>query len=163
MAIMIRQTVSAEKKSFGQTMAYIFGIVISINILIELTNLLPVKYATVSSILVIIGCAIVCSHVINRKIAKYTYVLLEKELIFYKEIGTREKKVLNIKIQDIEDIKPVKKVHKGKGCSKVHCLTSKLRGKGVYIGHYRVGEKLHGFIFQPNQDLYRELMKDIPS
>lgn len=159
MAALIRHTVSEPKKPFWQNLLYVLTMVLGINILVELTNYLPRKPAAIVSVGILVFAAALCSFLINRKLAQYTYILIEDELIFYKQIGKREIKILNIKVDEINWIKQIDLVSKEKKAKKIYGLACKLRGKGVYVGEFQQNNSLCRFIFQPSEDLYHELKR----
>lgn len=161
MAASMRETVSEPKQPFWKVMLYILAITIGISVLIELTYLLPQFYGGIASILILIFSTLLCSYIINRKIAKYTYVLTDNELVFYKKIGKREKQILNVKFQDIEWIKPVAMVNRQEKYKKTYGLSCRLRGEDIYTCQYKQNGKTRRFIFQPSKAFYRELMKKI--
>ncbi|GAB6086055.1 hypothetical protein [Alkaliphilus crotonatoxidans] len=161
MAALIRHTVSESKKSLWQNIRFILIVVIGINLLVELTNFLPRKAGSIVSIVILIFVAGLCSYIINRRLAQYTYILIADELIFYKQIGKKENKILNIKIYDINWIKPVDEMPKSKTCKKIYGLACRLKGKGVYGGEFNQDNKTYRFILQPSEELLNELGKQI--
>lgn len=161
MAALIRHTVSESKRTLWQNILYVLGLVLGINLLVELTNFLPKKAGSYVSIAILVFVAGLCSYLINRRLAQYTYILIADELIFYKQIGKRENKILNIKIQDINWIKPVNEMPRSKACKKIYGLACKLKGKGVYGGEFKQNNKTYRFILQPSEELLSELLKQI--
>ncbi|ABR46321.1 hypothetical protein Amet_0078 [Alkaliphilus metalliredigens QYMF] len=161
MAAMIRHTASEPKKPFWQTMLKIIGALLVINLFVELTNFMPKNYASIASVMILLISTGLTSYLINRNLAKYTYILIEDDLIFYKEIGSKEKKVLDVKIYDIQWIKPIQALDKQEKCNKTYGIACRLKGKGVYVGQYENDGKINRFIFQPSEGLLEELQKQI--
>lgn len=161
MSVMIRHTVSEPKKSFWKVMILIFIIAILINISIELTNYLPSKLAMFISIGVVILSVVICFYIINRKIAKYMYIIINGTLTINRQIGNKEQTLLYIKIKDIECIRPMEFIKEEGNCDKTLRLCCKLRGIELYFAQYRENGKLHRFIFQPDQRIYNEILRQI--
>ncbi|WP_026477246.1 hypothetical protein [Alkaliphilus transvaalensis] len=161
MASLIRQTVSEPKKPFWQNMMYILAIVLIINVLVELTNFLPRGMAGIVSILILVLAGIFCSYLINRKLAQYTYVLIDDELIFHKQLGKREHKVLNVKVYDLDWVRPIDEVTDKGEAKKIYSLSCKLKGEEIYVGQFERENKIYRFIFQPNETLYKAIDKQL--
>ena len=161
MAAMVRQEVKEEKKPFLKTAAYIFFVVLVVSLLVELTNKLPQTIGGIVSIIILVGTMVYCSYIINRKLAKYTYILIERELFFYKQIGKREKEILQIKLKDLEWVKPLREVKGEKRIKKrTYILTCRAKDKRNYVGQFTQGDKKYRVIFQPQEDLKKHIVKN---
>ncbi len=161
MSATVRHTVSEPKKPFWQNILYVMVVVLGINLLVEFTNFLPKGMAAIVSVLILIFAAGFSSFLINRKLAQYTYILIADELIFIKQVGKRENKVLNLSLHEIEWIKPIGEVTEKKKCEKIYSLACKLKGKGVYMGQFKKENKLYRFIFQPNEALCNAIKRQV--
>ncbi|KAB3537825.1 hypothetical protein F8154_02265 [Alkaliphilus pronyensis] len=158
---LIRCTASEPQPPLWRLILYIVGIVLSINFLVELTNLLPKNLAAIASILILILTAALCSYIINRKLAKYTYILIENDLVFNKQLGRRENRVLDVKIYDIDWIKPIQEAREKVKYKKTYWLTCKFTGSDIYVGRFMRNNQIYRFVFQPNESLRKELYKQI--
>ncbi|SCX79960.1 hypothetical protein [Alkaliphilus peptidifermentans] len=161
MSTLIRHTASEPQKPLWKIIIYIIGIVLAINYLVELTNLLPKNIAAIASVLVLILTAALCSYVINRKLAKYTYLFIENELVFYKQIGKRENKVIDVKTWEMEWIKPLHEVNQKIKYKKTYWMSCRFRGPSVYAAQFKRNNHLYRVVFQPNESLHKELYRQI--
>lgn len=163
MASLIRHTACEPPKPLWQNLLLVLGIALGSNVLIQLISLLPSKLAALASIALLVFAARLCSYVLNRKLAKYNYLLIDNHLIIKKQLGKRENTVLDIKIADIKWIKPIGEFKRDKKYKKSYYLSCRLRGAAVYICEYTKDSKNYSFVFQPNDPLARELIKQIKS
>jgi len=161
MAALIRQTVNEPQKPLWKNVLYILAVVFGINLSVELTNFLPKTIAGITSVMILIFSAVFISYLLNRKLAQYTYILIEDELIFYKQLGKRENKVLNVKIYNLDWIKPINQLAKKEKVKKVYSLACKLKGEDVFVGQFKEDGKVYRFIFQPNDGLCKAIKRQI--
>ncbi|MBM7614733.1 hypothetical protein [Alkaliphilus hydrothermalis] len=161
MAALIRQTVSEPQKPLWKNILYVLAVVLGINLAVELTNFLPKAIAGIVSVIILIFSAVFISYLLNRKLAQYTYILIEDELIFYKQLGKRENKVLNVKIYDLDWIKSMDQLAKKEKVKKIYSLACRLKGEDVFVGQFKEDEKVYRFIFQPNDGLLKAINRQI--
>ncbi|KAB3531804.1 hypothetical protein [Alkaliphilus serpentinus] len=157
MAALIRHTACEPQKPLWQTLLSIVGIVLGINFLVQMIHLLPAKLAALASIAVLLFSARVCSYLINRKLAKYSYLLIDNQLIIQKQLGKRENAILDIKISDIQWIGPLREFKKEKKYKKTYYLACRTRGDKVYVCEFTKNYKSYALIFQPNEAIAKEL------
>jgi len=158
---MIRQSVSAPKKSFSKIMSLIFFVAIILNIFIELTNYLSAKLAMIISIVIVFNAILICMYIIKRRVAAYTYTIIDDELIIKRELGDCECTLLNIKVKDIEFIKPIENLKHETKCTKTQRFSCRLRGIKQYYGQYRINNNVYRFIFEPDQRVYGEIFRKL--
>lgn len=161
MAALIRQTVSEPQKPLWKNIFYVLAVVLGINLAVELTNFLPKTIAGIASVIILIFSAVFISYLLNRKLAQYTYILIEDELIFYKQLGKRENKVLNVKIYDLDWIKPIDQLAKKEKIKKVYPLSCSLKGEDIFVGQFKENGKVYRFIFQPNDGLHKAIKRQM--
>jgi len=159
MPMLIRHTACESPKPLWQNLLFIIGIVFGLSFLVQIINLLPPKLDAVASLAILVVAARLCSYIINRKLAKYNYLLIDNQLIIQKQIGKRENTVLVVETSDIERIKPIKEFIKEKRYKKSYYLACRLRGEDVYSCEYAKNNKSYRLIFQPNEVLLKELIK----
>ncbi|MDR5659225.1 hypothetical protein RH915_06955 [Serpentinicella sp. ANB-PHB4] len=159
MAFMLKQTVKKSKKPFRKITIYMLIALFLINIGIELTNNLPSKLGHGTSIVLLVLGLILCFYLVNASITAYTYTLIGDELTIAKEVGKKEKKILNIKVSDIQSICLVKEAQGTQKQKEVSKLCCKTKGKKSYLVEYFKNNEKKSFIFEPNNVLYEELQR----
>ncbi len=165
MGRMVRCSVNVEP-SKKRAALYVLGIFLGINALIYISNKLPPLYGGLVSIGIIIGAGVLTSYLINRKLAEYTYTLIDNELMIFKRIGSREKLMMKMKVSDIESIVPLEEEDRGTGEKKqkvkrTYTYSCRLRGEGLYVGILRDGKHRVRFMIEPEKSFVDALQKSM--
>ncbi len=161
MSSLIRHTNCQPQRPLWKSALYLFGIIIGFQLSLVLIGRLPRLIAETMNSAIVLAIAIGIIYLLKRKAAKYTYLLIADEIIFYKQVGKKETKVLKLKINEIEWIRPADKAKKLAKCSKTYILSCRTKGNGVYIGQFKQNNESFRFIIQPSEALYNEIQANI--
>ena len=161
MSALIRHTTCEPQRPLWKTMLYLFGLIIGIQLSLVLISKLPRLLAGTMNSVIVVAAVTAIIYFARRKMARYTYLLIADEIIFYKQVGKKETKILKLKVSDIEWIRPINKVKKLTKCQKTYILTNRKRGTGVYIGQFKQNNESFRFIIQPSEALYNEIQANI--
>lgn len=157
-----------ESMSFWKVLFYIIGSFLMINFIILVSDLITTLIPqiripfSIALIFIIIGAI---SFFINRKLSEYIYVLLADEFIVYKKIGKRERTMIKVNLEDIEEIYPLEDEKNRKKdereIKKNYAYACKLVGEGLYVGKFIDNENLYRFIFQPDGKFLKSLKSSV--
>ena len=161
MSALIRHTNSEPQRPLWKTALYLFGLIIGFQLTLVFISRLPKLLAGPMNSVVVVAIIAGTIYFVKRKMAKYTYLLIEDEIIFYKQVGKKETKVLKVKVNEIEWIRPIDKVKKLTKCPKTYILSCRTKGKGVYIGQFKQNNTSLRFIIQPSDALYNEIQLNL--
>ncbi len=154
-----------EKPSMKTAALYVAVIILGINGLVMISNILPPLWGGMLSIGIIIMTVLLTSYLINRKLAEYIYSIIDRELLVFKKIGSREKMMLKVKLEDITEIIPLKEErekNQGKKVKRTYMFSCKLKGDSLYVGKFQEGRHKYRFIFEPNPGFLKVLRREIP-
>lgn len=161
MSALIRHTNCEPQRPLWKTAAYLFALIASFQVLSELVDRLPRLLSETMSYLSLFALLGSIVYLLKVKAVRYTYLLIEDELIFYKQVGKKEAKVLNVRINEIEWLRPIESARRLEKCEKTYILTCKTKGAGVYIGQFKQNGDCYRFIIQPCPELYSEIIANI--
>jgi|GEM_PF-3789890 len=161
MSALIRHTTCEPQRPLWKTALYLFASITGIQLALLFISKLPRLLAgTINSVIAVAAIAAII-YFAKRKMARYTYLLIADEIIFYKQVGKKETKILKLKVSDIEWIRPIDKVKRLTKCEKTYILTNRKRGTGIYMGQFKQNNESFRFIIQPSEALYNEIQANI--
>lgn len=144
----MEQIVERQKKSTFKTLLAIIGLVILIDFIIFIMNRYVEDLSPhIANILVILLVVISCSFILIKYFSKYSYILEEDQLIFYRVIGKRKFEMLRIDQPDLVYIRPYKDE------KYTYNFTFDKKGKELYIGGFIDDNRRMSFLFSPNKQI----------
>lgn len=161
MSALIRHTNCQPQRPLWKTGLYLFGLIVGFQVILDLGDRLPGLLSKIVNSISVLALMASIVYLLKIKAVRYTYLLIEEEIIFYKQVGKKETKVLNVRIDEIEWLRPIQKMKRLERCQKTYILSYKAKGIGVYMGQFKKNNECYRFIIQPSQELYNEIQANI--
>lgn len=158
---MIKQTVSKKARPFWQVIIVVLLYVIGVNYLITLCNTLGGKYINIASLLILFFSLVVVALIIYRFLSKYMYLLIDDKIVFQKHIGNQNKKVLEIKLEEIQYLKPYKEIQSQKDIAHTYKFVCDREYDKFYVGEFMRDCKRYRFVFKPSERMINVLCRKI--
>ncbi|MTI72013.1 MAG: hypothetical protein FH751_17340 [Firmicutes bacterium] len=130
--------------------------VVFINFLITLSNKLG-KYNDFASFIILTLSLIALIILIKKVLCNYVYTLDDEQLVFKKGIGKKSKLILDLNLNEIDFIRPIKEVKKDKGVSHTYKLMCNKNNKKLYVGQFIRDGKKYRFVFKPSENLIKSI------
>lgn len=146
-----KEIVQKKQRPFWQILFFILVGVVAINLLITASNFLGEKYAGIASVVILISSAFVCSQIIIRYLASYSYRFVQGTLIFERIIGKKSKMILEIAMEEIESIKSYNEIEKAEKIIYTYNFTCDKEYESFYVGEFTKNGKKYRFIFKPSE------------
>lgn len=158
---MIKQNVSKKAKPFWQIIIGAFLYVVVVNYLITLCNTLGRKYVNFASLAILFLSLLVVVIFIYRFLTGYEYLLIDNKLIFKKHARNRDKKLLEIEVNEIQFLKPYKEIKSKKDISYTYRFVCDREYDKFYVGEFTREGKRYRFVFKPSERMINILYKNI--
>ncbi|CCQ97534.1 hypothetical protein CULT_650039 [[Clostridium] ultunense Esp] len=150
----MEQIVERQKRSTFKTFLVIIGFVILIDFIIFIMNRYVEDLSPyIANIAIIFLVVISCSFILIKYFSKYSYIIEEGQLIFYRVIGKRRFEILRIDRLNLIYIRPYKDE------KYTYNFTFDKKGKEVYIGGFIDNNRRMNFLFNPNEQILKGLKK----
>ncbi len=129
---------------------FITGVIVAINVIVAAANRFQPGIAAAASVALMLGTMWLTYRVIDRKVVEYNYILTDKNMVFQKVTGRREKTVLEVPYEAIEGIQPADDRIKA---VRTYYFLCDRKAPGRYIMTFVHKGKIYGAVFRPEEKL----------
>lgn len=150
----MEQIVERQKKSSWKTFLILIGFVVLIDFIIFIMNRYVEDLSPyIANIAVIFLVVLSLSYILIKYFSKYSYIIEEGQLIFYRVIGKKRFQMLRIDSHNLINIRP----YKGEDEEYTYNFTFDKKGEDVYIGGFIDNNRKTSFLFSPNENILKKL------
>ncbi|KGG80893.1 hypothetical protein Y919_03885 [Caloranaerobacter azorensis H53214] len=153
----IKEVITKKPKPFWEVILMVLTFVVGVNFLITLCNKLGEKYAGLASIAILILSIIICMFIIKRLLECYTYILVDDELLFEKNVGKKNNLILKVPIDDIKIIRPYRELENDENIAYTYKFICDREYDKFYFAEFEKEGKRYRFIFKPSDRLLKAL------
>ena len=160
MEYIISESLSRHKNLLTKILAVSFISIITLNILITLTNNLT-EYRNTLSILLLLITVILMFFIFRKMIFVYVYNLGENYINFTRQNGRHNSSILTVSLEDIKIIDKYENIFTNHQVQRTYYFIYGFNYADCYFCEYETNNKIYRFVFKPSERLIRILERKI--